>query len=35
MYRSAGYDDIPAFGYYADSELSVHLGKVLDSAGQS
>jgi len=31
MYRSAGYDDIPAFGYYADAELSVHLGKVLDA----
>lgn len=29
LYRSAGYEDIPAFGYYADSELSVHLGKVL------
>ena len=29
MYRAAGYDDIPAFGYYADSDLSVHLGKVL------
>ncbi|KRC66819.1 acetyltransferase [Aeromicrobium sp. Root236] len=33
MYRSAGYDDIPAFGYYADDELSVHLGKVLDDTG--
>ncbi|GAA3533428.1 GNAT family N-acetyltransferase [Aeromicrobium panaciterrae] len=29
LYRTAGYDDIPAFGYYADAELSVHLGKVL------
>ena len=35
MYRSAGYDDIPAFGYYADDELSVHLGKVLGTASQS
>jgi len=29
LYRSAGYDDIPAFGYYADDPLSVHLGKPL------
>lgn len=29
LYRSAGYDDIPAFGFYAEEELSVHLGKVL------
>ncbi len=29
LYRSAGYVDIPAFGFYADDELSVHLGKVL------
>ena len=29
MYRAAGYDDIPAFGYYAGDPLSVHLGKVL------
>ncbi len=29
LYRSAGYDDIPAFGFYADEELSVHLGKHL------
>jgi len=31
MYRSAGYDDIPPFGYYAEAELSVHLGKILTS----
>ena len=30
LYRSAGYEDIPAFGYYAGEPLSVHLGKVLD-----
>lgn len=29
LYRSAGYDDIPAFGFYAEEELSVHLGKLL------
>lgn len=29
LYRSAGYEDVPAFGYYADEPLSVHLGKVL------
>ncbi len=29
MYRSEGYVDIPAFGFYAADPLSVHLGKVL------
>jgi len=29
LYRSAGYEDIPAFGFYADEPLSVHLGKKL------
>lgn len=29
LYRSAGYVDIPAFGFYAEEELSVHLGKQL------
>lgn len=29
LYRSAGYEDIPAFGFYADDPLSVHLGKRL------
>ncbi|WP_332643476.1 GNAT family N-acetyltransferase [Aeromicrobium sp.] len=29
LYRSAGYTDIPAFGFYAEEELSVHLGKAL------
>ncbi len=29
LYRSAGYDDIEAFGFYAEEELSVHLGKKL------
>ncbi|MGX7824866.1 GNAT family N-acetyltransferase [Actinokineospora sp. 24-640] len=28
LYRSAGYEDVPAFGHYAEAELSVHLGKV-------
>jgi GNAT superfamily N-acetyltransferase len=32
LYRSAGYVEVPAFGYYADEPLSVHLGKVLVSA---
>jgi GNAT superfamily N-acetyltransferase len=31
LYRSAGYADVPAFGYYADEPDSVHLGKVLDA----
>ncbi|MBC7630953.1 MAG: GNAT family N-acetyltransferase [Flavobacterium sp.] len=29
MYRAAGYEDIPAFGFYASDPLSVHLGKLL------
>ena len=29
MYRSAGYDDIPAFGFYARAPLSIHLAKPL------
>ncbi|GAB3432228.1 GNAT family N-acetyltransferase [Actinophytocola sediminis] len=31
LYRSAGYRDVPKFGYYADEELSVHLGKWIES----
>lgn len=27
LYRSAGYEDVPAFGFYASEPLSVHLGK--------
>ena len=29
LYRSAGYADIPAYGYYACSPQSIHFGKVL------
>jgi len=29
LYRSAGYVDVPSFGYYIDHENSVHLGKTL------
>ena len=29
LYRSAGYQPIPAFGHYADSVHSIHLGKRL------
>ncbi|AXT86800.1 GNAT family N-acetyltransferase [Aeromicrobium sp. A1-2] len=29
LYRSVGYVDIPSFGFYADYDDSVHLGKVL------
>jgi GNAT superfamily N-acetyltransferase len=29
LYRSAGYTDVPAFGYYADYPNSIHLGKSL------
>jgi GNAT superfamily N-acetyltransferase len=31
LYRSSGYVDIEAFGHYADSPLSLHLGKRLTS----
>ncbi len=29
LYRSAGYTDIPPYGHYVDSDLSVHLAKSL------
>lgn len=29
FYRSAGYGDVPRFGYYADDPDTVHLGKEL------
>ncbi len=29
FYRSAGYADIPAFGYYAQAPLAIHLAKPL------
>lgn len=29
LYRSAGYTAVPPFGHYADTPLSVHLGKAL------
>ena len=29
LYRSSGYTEIPAYGYYACSPHSMHLGKVL------
>lgn len=35
LYRSAGYADIPAFGHYADSPESVHLGKALDDMARA
>lgn len=31
LYRSAGYSDVPKFGYYAAFEQAVHLGKRLPS----
>jgi ribosomal protein S18 acetylase RimI-like enzyme len=31
LYRSAGYQDVPPFGHYADAPLSVHLGKQVGS----
>jgi GNAT superfamily N-acetyltransferase len=32
LYRSSGYADIAAYGYYAQAPLSLHLGKRLDRA---
>ncbi|MCW2749219.1 MAG: family N-acetyltransferase [Aeromicrobium sp.] len=29
LYRSAGYVEIEPFGFYAEEEISVHLGKVV------
>lgn len=29
LYRSAGYQDVPPFGHYAETPLSVHLGKQI------
>lgn len=29
LYLSSGYTEVPKFGYYQDSPLSVHLGKTL------
>lgn len=31
LYRSAGYGDVPKFGYYAAFEQAIHLGKRLPS----
>ena len=30
LYRSAGYAEVPRFGYYADEPSAVHLGKILE-----
>lgn len=36
LYRSAGYQDVSPFGHYADTDLSVHLGKAIrTSSGRS
>jgi len=29
LYKSAGYVDVPRFGYYADAPEAVHLGKTM------
>lgn len=34
LYRSAGYDDVPKFGFFAAYAEAVHLGKRLRSLGQ-
>jgi ribosomal protein S18 acetylase RimI-like enzyme len=33
LYRATGYQDVPRFGHYADSEDAVHLAKTLSQAG--
>jgi GNAT superfamily N-acetyltransferase len=33
LYRATGYQDVPGFGHYADSEDAVHLAKTLNQAG--
>jgi GNAT superfamily N-acetyltransferase len=30
LYTSAGYAEVPRFGYYADEPSAVHLGKILE-----
>jgi GNAT superfamily N-acetyltransferase len=32
LYRSCGYQPVPPFGYYADRELAIHLGRDLLTA---
>jgi GNAT superfamily N-acetyltransferase len=35
LYQSCGYQPVPPFGYYADRELAIHLGKdLLSTASQ-
>lgn len=33
LYRSCGYTEVAKFGYYAEAEESVHLGKALGPLG--
>jgi GNAT superfamily N-acetyltransferase len=35
LYRSCGYEPVPAFGHYAEAELSIHLGKQLLAQSRS
>ena len=35
LYRSSGYTEIPAYGYYACSPHSMHFGKLLGGTGES
>ncbi len=34
LYLSCGYQPVPPFGYYADRELAIHLGKDLTATAQ-
>jgi GNAT superfamily N-acetyltransferase len=34
LYQSCGYASVPPFGHYAETELSIHLGKDLTAASQ-
>jgi GNAT superfamily N-acetyltransferase len=34
LYQSCGYQPVPKFGHYAETELSIHLGKDLTAASR-
>jgi GNAT superfamily N-acetyltransferase len=34
LYRSAGYVEVPKFGYYADVSSAVHLGKTIGAVAE-
>jgi ribosomal protein S18 acetylase RimI-like enzyme len=34
LYRSAGYVEVPRFGYYAEVPSAVHLGKMIGTVAE-